>query len=105
MCIFGIIMIESAIAGNEELTGYPQKQSIFVAAGLALVIIVAMIDYHLWESLAKFIYGFAFIALFVIFVYGEARFGSARWIDTGSILIQPSEIVKILMIMVLADHF
>ncbi len=105
MCIFGVIMIESAIAGNEELTGYPQRQSIFVVGGLVLVIIMAAIDYHLWASLARFIYVFAFVALFVIFVYGEARFGSARWIDTGLILIQPSEVVKILMIMVLAEHF
>jgi len=105
MCLFGIVMIESAIAGNEELTGYPQRQAIFVAGGLVMVIIMAAIDYHLWSSIARFIYVFAFAALFVIYVYGEARFGSARWIDTGLILIQPSEIVKILMIMVLADHF
>lgn len=105
MCIFGIIMIQSAIAGNAELLDSPRRQAIFVAGGIVLVIIMAAIDYHLWASLAKFIYAFAFVALFVIFVYGEARFGSARWIDTGLILIQPSEIVKILMIMVLAEHF
>lgn len=105
MCIFGIIMIQSAIAGNTELETSPRRQSIFVTAGIVLIIIMAAIDYHLWASIAKFIYVFAFAALFIIFVYGEARFGSARWIDTGLILIQPSEIVKILMIMVLADHF
>lgn len=105
LCLFGIIMIQSAIAGSEELSDYPQRQSIFVLVGLALVIIVASIDYHLWSSIARFIYVFAFLALFIIFVYGEARFGSARWIDTGLILIQPSEIVKTLMILVLADHF
>ena len=105
MCIFGIIMIQSAIAGNEDIATSPRRQAIFVAAGLVLVIIMAAIDYHLWASIAKFIYVFAFGALFIIYVYGEARFGSARWIDTGVILIQPSEIVKILMIMVLAEHF
>jgi len=105
LCLFGIIMIQSAIAGSEELIDYPQRQSIFVLGGLVLVILVASIDYHLWSSIARFIYVFAFLALFVIFVYGEARFGSARWIDTGLILIQPSEIVKTLMILVLADHF
>ena len=105
MCIFGIIMIQSAIAGNEEIETSPRRQTLFVAAGIVMVIIMAAIDYHLWASIAKFIYVFAFVALLVIYVYGEARFGSARWIDTGVILIQPSEIVKILMIMVLADHF
>jgi rod shape determining protein RodA len=38
-------------------------------------------------------------------VYGEARFGSARWVDTGLILIQPSELAKIIMIIVLAAYF
>ncbi len=105
MSIFGVIMIASAIAGNEELANAPQRQAIFVAIGLVVVIIMAAIDYHLWASISRFIYIFAFLVLFIIFVYGEARFGSARWIDTGVILIQPSEIVKILMIMVLAEHF
>lgn len=105
MCLFGIIMIQSAIAGNEALADHPQRQAIFVAIGLALVIVVAAIDYHLWSSIARFVYVFAFLALFIIYVYGEARFGSARWIDTGLILIQPSEIVKTLMILVLAEHF
>jgi rod shape determining protein RodA len=50
-------------------------------------------------------YGFAVLSLVVIFVYGTAKFGSARWLDTGLILIQPSELAKIIMIIVLAAYF
>jgi rod shape determining protein RodA len=105
LCIFGIIMIRSAIAGNEVLADYPSRQTIFVSIGLVIILGTALIDYHYWASLSRFMYWFAVISLVIIFVYGQARFGSARWVDTGLILIQPSELAKIVMIIVLADFF
>jgi rod shape determining protein RodA len=47
----------------------------------------------------------AIVSLLIIFIFGTAFFGSARWLDTGLILIQPSELAKIIMIIVLADFF
>ena len=105
LSIFGVIMIQSAIAGNVILAESPQRQAIFVAAGVLLIIIIAAVDYHTWGSLARFMYIFAFMVLGVLGIIGQVRFGSARWFDTGVILIQPSEIVKIIMIIVLADFF
>ncbi len=105
LSIFGVMMIQSAIAGNEVLAESVSRQPIFLGLGVVLMLVMAAIDYHYWSSLARFIYIFAVVALAFIGIYGQARFGSARWFDTGVILIQPSEIVKILMIMVLADYF
>ena len=105
LSIFGIMMIQSAIAGNEVLAESVSRQPIFLALGTILLLLMAAIDYHYWASLARFMYIFAVVSLLIIYVVGQARFGSARWLDTGVILIQPSEIVKILMIMVLADYF
>jgi len=105
LSIFGIMMIQSAIAGNEVLAESVGRQPLFLAAGTVVLLIMTAIDYHYWGSLARFMYIFAIISLLVIYVVGQARFGSARWLDTGVILIQPSEIVKILMIIVLADYF
>lgn len=98
-------MIQSAIAGNEVLAQSVSRQPIFLGLGLVLMLIITAIDYHYWGSLARFMYIFAVVSLLIIYVYGQARYGSARWLDTGVILIQPSEIVKIIMIMVLADYF
>jgi len=98
-------MIQSAIAGNEILAESVSRQPIFLAAGTVLMLVMAAIDYHYWGSLSRFMYIFALVSLVVIYVVGQARFGSARWLDTGVILIQPSELVKVLMIMVLADYF
>lgn len=105
LSIFGVMMIQSAIAGNEVLAESVSRQPLFLAAGVVLMLVMAAIDYRYWSSLSRFLYIFAVISLLVIYVVGQARFGSARWLDTGVILIQPSEIVKILMIMVLADYF
>lgn len=105
LSIFGIMMIQSAIAGNEVLAEAVSRQPIFLALGVLLMLVMTAIDYHYWGSLARFIYIFSVLALAILGIYGQVRFGSARWFDTGVILIQPSEIIKILMIMVLADYF
>ena len=57
------------------------------------------------DRLLGLMYIVAVIALAYILIVGTTLFGSARWFDTGVILIQPSEIAKILMILVLADYF
>ena len=98
-------MIQSAIAGNEVLALSVSRQPIFLGLGVVLMLIITAIDYHYWGSLARFMYIFAVVSLVIIYIVGQARFGSARWLDTGVILIQPSEIVKIIMIMVLANYF
>jgi rod shape determining protein RodA len=105
LCIFGIVMIRSAIAGSIELADYANRQTNFVIAGLVVVLVTAFVDYHFLGNLARPMYIFAVVSLLVIFIYGQATFGSARWLDTGVFFIQPSELVKIIMVIVLADYF
>jgi rod shape determining protein RodA len=105
LSIFGIVMIRSAVAGSIELAGYANRQSYFVIAGLVVILVTAVVDYHFLGNLARPMYIFAMVSLLVIYVYGQARFGSARWLDTGVILIQPAELAKIIMVIVLADFF
>jgi rod shape determining protein RodA len=107
LVIFGITMIRSAVAGNIELAGLNlvQRQLIFALIGFAAILITTSIDYHLWASISQTMYVVTAALLAVLFVVGSALFGSARWFDTGVILIQPSEIAKIVMILVLAHFF
>jgi rod shape determining protein RodA len=107
LVIFGITMIRSAVAGNIELAGLNlvQRQLIFALIGFAAILITTSIDYHLWASISQTMYIATAALLAVLFVVGSALFGSARWFDTGVILIQPSEIAKIVMVLVLADFF
>jgi rod shape determining protein RodA len=105
LSIFGVVMIRSSIAGNIELAEHPTRQMIYLGIAVLVILVAAFIDYHYWASLTRFMYIFTVLALLVIYVYGQARFGSARWLDTGLFLIQPSEIGKIVILLVLADYF
>lgn len=105
LSIFGIAMIRSAIAGNIDLATIDRSQTMFVALGLVIILIVAVIDYRYWSSLANLLYFFGIGFLIIILLIGNIAFGSTRWIVIAGINIQPSELVKIIMIIVLADFF
>lgn len=105
LSVFGIVMIRSAIAGNQELAGSVQSQAIYVALGMGIIIITASINYRTWSSLSRVMYIFGVVMLIGINIIGEAAFGSTRWFRAGIINIQPSELAKIIMIIVLADYF
>lgn len=107
LTIFGITMIRSAIAGNIELIegNTVQKQIIFAVGGFVVMIIMALIDYRLLAALSRPIYVVTAGTLIVLLLVGDALFGSARWFRLGPILIQPSEIAKIVIIIALADFF
>jgi rod shape determining protein RodA len=107
LTIFGITMIRSAIAENIELieTNTVQKQIIFAIGGLIIAMITTAIDYRLWASLSRILYWGMILTLLILNTVGDQLFGSNRWFRLGPILIQPSELAKIVIILVLADFF
>jgi rod shape determining protein RodA len=105
LSVFGIVMIRSAIAGSQGLAGLDTRQAIYVGMGMVVILVTALIDYHYWSSLTRVMYVGAILFLIVIFIVGTALYGSARWLDTGLVFVQPSELAKIIMILVLADFF
>ena len=105
LSIFSIAMVRSAIAGNITLAGYDQRQAIFVVIGFAVILITTAIDYKLWSSINRILYYVMAITLGVLYVVGQAVFGSARWFETTFFDIQPSELAKIIIILALAEFF
>jgi rod shape determining protein RodA len=109
LTIFGVTMIRSAVADNIELVELDlvQRQLIFAGAGLVASLIIGWIDYHLWGSMSRGLYIIMVFTLALLSIVGAAFFGSARWFETGlfGILFQPSEVAKIVMILVLANFF
>lgn len=105
LCVFGVALISSAIAGNPTLAEHPQRQAIFLVIGLVVVFVVASFDYHIWTTLSKPFYVFVSVLLLIVFVMGGERFGAARWLETGLVTIQPAELAKIAIILSLASYF
>ncbi len=105
LTIFGIVMIRSAIAGNENLSELVPRQMIWAAVTIFVILVVGLIDYHYYAALTRPMYLATAILLAVIFVVGKVSFGAKRWLDTGLFFIQPAELAKIIMVLVLADFF
>jgi rod shape determining protein RodA len=102
---FGVAMIRSAIAGNEVLVGLVSRQIIFASLGFVVIMIVAIIDYHYWSALVRQIYFVIMVFLVILYIIGGQRFGAARWLETGLISIQPTELAKIVVILALSYYF
>jgi rod shape determining protein RodA len=106
--IFSIAMIDSAIAENPELieNDTVNRQIIFAGIGFIVIILTTILDYHFWATIGRILYGVlaVFLAI-VIFGGGEAEFGAARWINVGFAVVQPSELAKITIIVIMADFF
>ncbi|HNB54832.1 MAG TPA: FtsW/RodA/SpoVE family cell cycle protein, partial [Anaerolineales bacterium] len=105
LTVFGIAVIWSAMAGNEVLLEVFPRQIIFSVLGFAVVIAVASVDYHLFNPASRVLYWLVFLLLVMVLVAGVVSGGAARWLDTGFFFIQPSELAKIVIILILADYF
>jgi len=103
----GITMIYSATSNTPELGKLPQRQIIYAVVGLALMGLTAAIDYRLLSSLSLVLYFITLGILVAVVIAGQTVVGARRWIDLG-LSIQPSELAKLLTIVVLArflgDH-
>ena len=99
----GVAMLYSAGGGNWEPWAVRQVMRFGVA--LVLMLAVALVDLRFWLRYAYPIY-FASIALLVaVEVAGASGMGAQRWIDLGIVRLQPSELMKIAMILGLARYF
>ena len=98
-------MILSAIAGNENLATLVPRQMIFGGIGFLVIILAAGIDYRFWSGAIVPMYAVIVVFLLLLFVIGGARFGATRWIETGLVSIQPTELAKIVIILTLANYF
>jgi rod shape determining protein RodA len=103
LTIAGVAMIRSAIGRNLNLAELVSRQAIYGLIGLVVVIVLAAIDYRFWSALARPIYIFTVVLLAFIFLAGQIGFGAARWFNVGIATIQPSELSKMLLILVVAD--
>ena len=103
--VFGVTMIRSAIAGNENLANLVPRQIIFGGIGFVVIILASVIDYRFWSGAIIPMYIIIAIALALLKVIGGTRFGATRWIETGLVSIQPTELAKIVVILALASFF
>jgi rod shape determining protein RodA len=80
------------------------SQVYWIVVGGLLAIATAVIDYRHFERLAYFVYVGGIVSLGLVFVLGADIRGSSRWIQLGSFTFQPSEFMKILVVLAVAKY-
>jgi len=100
--VFGFAMLYSAA---HSVDPWAMRQGIRFLFGLAILVAVALVDIRVYLRYAYVIYGIAFMLLVFVDVAGEIGMGAQRWIDLKVIQLQPSEVMKIALVLALARYF
>ncbi|MEO7430284.1 MAG: FtsW/RodA/SpoVE family cell cycle protein, partial [Acidimicrobiales bacterium] len=108
----GCLMIFSATRGRDPAdfdTSYLAKQVLFMGIGLVAMVVTAFVDYRRYRELAPLAYGGVLLLLLMVVTgLGSEKKGSQAWFQLGPFQLQPSELAKIVVILVLASliaHF
>ena len=108
--LYGTLMVFSAgTAYAEARYGdeiyFIKKQTLWLLLGFAVMIISSSISPSLYRKYTPYLYGGTLFLLLLVLAVGFVGNGAQRWISIGPITIQPSEIAKLTMIMMLALYF
>jgi len=99
----GFAMLYSAAGGSLE--PWAMRQIARAALGLVLMLLVALVDLRFWMRWAYAGYLGALVMLVAVELQGSIGMGAQRWLDLGVTQVQPSEIMKITLVLALARWF
>lgn len=99
----GFLMLYSVAGGS--LTPWTEPQMKRYAMGLVLMLFVAMIPIWFWRNIAVLAYLVSIVLLVMVELFGAVGMGAQRWIDLGFMRLQPSELTKITLVMILAAYY
>src|ERR1044072_1217703 len=105
-CLLGILNLYSATTPY-RIVGSPYyiKQFNWMLFGMFISLVACSVDYHILEDLSYWLYGFLILLLIAVLVVGRRSMGATRWLNLGFFNIQPSELMKIVIIITFARFF
>ena len=99
----GFLMLYSVSGGRAEVWAEPQIERFVV--GMIAMIALAFTPIWFWRSISVVAYVACVLLLFAVDVFGHNAMGAQRWLDVGPVKLQPSEITKIALVLVLAAYY
>ena len=99
----GFAMLYSAANGSFD--PWASRQISRFSVGVAMMLVVALVDIRLWLRGSYIIYGACLMLLAAVELKGSIGMGAQRWLDLGFFQLQPSELMKITVILALARYF
>jgi rod shape determining protein RodA len=105
LSIISILEIYSATM-HTKFAGFEKMQVLWLVGGLVAMFFFSVIDYHVLVEYVHWVYGFCLVSLVAVLAVGSKVNGGRRWIKLpGGIHFQPSEWVKLILIVAVARYF
>jgi rod shape determining protein RodA len=104
LSLISVLEIKSATL-HTKFHGFDQKQIVFLAVGVVLMFIISAIDYHRLIDIAHWAYGIGILSLIAVALFGTRVLGGKRWISFHGAHFQPSEWIKLVLIVSIARFF
>ncbi len=105
---FGLMMLystssyEAALDYNGDSAYYLKRQALATAGGIAVMVFVSYIPLRLWKKFCWWLYAFSVFMVVLVIPFGTRVNGAKRWIYIGPISVQPAEICKFAIIILMA---
>lgn len=99
----GCLMLYSISGGHMDLWAGPQMKRYI--AGSVLLFVVAFVPIWFWRNMSGLAYIFGFLLLIAVEFVGSQSKGAQRWLDLGPLQLQPSELMKVSLVMMLAAYY
>ena len=99
----GWLMLYSIAGGDIDQWAMPQIKR--YGLGLAILFFVAFVPIWFWRSVSGAAYAVSIVLLLIVEFFGAVGMGAQRWIDLGFIRLQPSELMKVTLVMMLASYY
>lgn len=103
VCSIGFLMMISVAGGDIHLWAEPQMYRF--AVGMVIMLGLAFVPMWFWRGISVASYICCFLLLIAVEVAGEIGMGAQRWIDIGPLRLQPSELMKIALVLLLAAYY
>jgi rod shape determining protein RodA len=99
----GFLMLFSVAGGRLDLWAEPQMKRF--GLGMFLMVVMAFVPIWFWRNMAGLFYVVSIVLLLVVEFFGTVGMGAQRWIDLGFMRLQPSELMKVSLVMMLAAYY
>jgi rod shape determining protein RodA len=104
LSLISVLEIKSATL-HTKFHGFDHKQIGFLAIGIVLMFLISLIDYHRLIDTVHWAYGVGILSLIAVALFGTRVLGGKRWISFHGAHFQPSEWIKLILIVAVARYF
>ena len=99
----GFLMLYSVAGGDLSKWADPQIKRF--AVGMVVMFFIAFVPIWFWRNMAGVAYGLSIVLLLIVEFFGHVGMGAQRWINLGPLVLQPSEMMKFTLVMMLAAYY